>query len=122
MSPVWPPPHDAWPGSQRRVSYSSAAGQQAGGAGSAGRTSTIYPHAVNGDVWVGAIATLVGGALGGAISFALSRQQLNDARLQRKEAEASEQRRRSEDRRFQAYSAFLTQARSYRHAVQAYYL
>jgi hypothetical protein len=77
---------------------------------------------VNGEVWVGAIATLVGAALGGAISFALSRQQLNDARLQRREVEVSEQGRRSEDRRFQGYSAFLTQARSYRNAVKAYHL
>jgi hypothetical protein len=77
---------------------------------------------VGSDIWVGAITTLVGAALGGAISFALSRQQLNDARLQRKEEAAREQRRRSEDRRFQAYSEFLTRARSYRNALQAYYL
>jgi hypothetical protein len=56
------------------------------------------------------------------ISFVLSRQQLNDARLQRKEEAAREQHRRSEDRRFQAYSEFLIRARSYRNAVQAYYL
>lgn len=74
------------------------------------------------DVWVGAIVTLVGAALGGAISFVLSRQQLNYARLQRKEEAAREQGRRSEDRRFQVYSEFLIQARSYRNAVQAYYL
>jgi len=65
---------------------------------------------------------LTGGLLGGAISFVLSRQQLNDARLQRKEEELRETKRRSEDRRFQAYSDFLTRARSYRNAVQAYYL
>jgi len=82
----------------------------------------FYPPDVGNDVWVGAITTLVGAALGGAISFVLSRQQLKDARLQRKEDATREQHRRSEDRRFQAYSDFLTRARSYRHAVQAYYL
>jgi hypothetical protein len=71
---------------------------------------------------VGAITTLVGAPLGGAISFVLSRQQLNDARLQRREAEIAAQRRRSEDRRFQAYSEFLTCTRSYRNGVEAYYL
>ena len=74
------------------------------------------------DIWVGAITTLVGAVLGGAISFVLSRQQLNDARLQRRETEIVEQRRRSEDRRFQAYSEFLTRTRSYRNGVEAYYL
>jgi hypothetical protein len=82
--------------------------------------ATLFP--VSTDVWVGAITTLVGAALGGAISFVLSRQQLNDARLQRKESEEAERRRRSEDGRFQAYSEFLSCVRSYRNAVQAYYL
>jgi hypothetical protein len=81
-----------------------------------------YPLDVGNDVWVGAITTLVGAALGGAISFVLSRQQLNDARLQRKEEETREQHRRSDERRFQAYSEFLARARAYRNAVQAYYL
>jgi hypothetical protein len=87
-----------------------------------GRARSVYPLAVNSDVWVGAITTLVGATLGGAISFVLSRQQLNDARLQRKQAEIVEQRRRSEDRRFQAYSEFLTRTRSYRNALETYYL
>jgi hypothetical protein len=65
---------------------------------------------------------LVGAALGGAISFAVSRQQLIAARQQRKEDETNERHRRSEERRFQAYSEFLTRVRSCRNAVQAYYL
>jgi hypothetical protein len=77
---------------------------------------------VNTDIWVGAVTALIGAGLGGAISFVLNRQQSNDARLQRKEEELRERKRRSEDRRFQAYSDFLTRARSYRNAVQAYYL
>jgi hypothetical protein len=68
------------------------------------------------------VTTLAGALLGGAISFILSRQQVKDARQQREEDDAREQRRRSADRRFQSYSDFLTRARSFRNAVEAYYL
>jgi hypothetical protein len=81
-----------------------------------------YPLDVGNDVWIGAITTLVGAALGGAISFVLSRQQLNDARQQRKEEALRERQRRSDDRRFEAYSEFLIRTRSYRNAVEAYYI
>jgi hypothetical protein len=74
------------------------------------------------DVWVGALTTLAGAVLGGAISFALSRQQAKEARLQRAEDDVREQRRRSEERRFQSYSDFLTRTRSFRNALQAYYV
>jgi len=77
---------------------------------------------VSSAVWVGAATTLIGAVLGGAISLALSRLQSKDARLQRQEEEAREQRRRSVDRRFQAYSEFLTRARSFRNATESYYL
>ena len=72
-------------------------------------------------MWVGAITTLVGAALGGAISFLLSQQQAKEARRQRQEDDLREHRRRSADRRFQAYADFLTRARSFRNAVEAYY-
>ena len=72
-------------------------------------------------MWVGAVTTLAGGLLGGAISFIVSRQQARDARRQRAEDDIREQRRRSEDRRYAVYSDFLTQARSFRNAVEAYY-
>jgi hypothetical protein len=71
---------------------------------------------------VGALTTLAGGMLGGAISLVLSRQQAKEARLQRQEDDARERLRRSTDRRFQAYADFLTRARSFRNAVEAYYL
>ncbi len=74
------------------------------------------------DVWIGAVTTLGGGLLGGAISVVLSRQQAREARLQRHEQDARERLRRSADRRFQAYADFLTGARSFRNAVEAYYL
>jgi hypothetical protein len=77
---------------------------------------------VDSDVWIGAATTLAGGLLGGAISFVLSRQQINAAHVQRQEDAASEQQKRSEDRRYQVYSDFLTQARSCRNSIQAYYL
>jgi hypothetical protein len=60
--------------------------------------------------------------LGGAISFLLNRQQMREARRQRQEEDARERRRRSADRRFQAYADFLTRARSFRNAAEAYYL
>jgi hypothetical protein len=59
--------------------------------------------------------------LGGAISFLLSRQQVREARRQREEDDTREYRRRSMDRRFAAYADFLTRARSFRNAVEAYY-
>ena len=74
------------------------------------------------DVWVGAATTLLGAVLGGAISLLLSRQQSREARRQRQEDDAREHRRRSIDRRFQAYADFLTRARSFRNAVEAYYV
>jgi hypothetical protein len=74
------------------------------------------------DVWVGAVATLVGAALGGAISFVLSRQQIKAARSQREAELAQEQLQRSRDRRFDAYSEFLVRARSFRNGLKAYYL
>jgi hypothetical protein len=73
-------------------------------------------------VWVGAATTLAGAVLGGAISFLLSWQQTKEARRQRQEDDVREHRRRSVDRRFQAYADFLTRARSFRNAVQVYYL
>jgi hypothetical protein len=73
------------------------------------------------DVWVGALTTLVGAVLGGGISYLVSRQQAREARLQRAEEDMREQRRRSEERRFQSYSEFLTRTRSFRNALEAYY-
>jgi hypothetical protein len=82
----------------------------------------LYSRRVSTDVWVGAATTLVGAALGGAISFLLSWQQVGEARRQRQEDDAREHRRRSMDRRFAAYADFLTRARSFRNAAEAYYL
>jgi chitinase len=59
--------------------------------------------------------------LGGGISFLLSWQQVKEARRQRQEDDAREHRRLSMDRRFAAYADFLTRARSFRNAVEAYY-
>jgi hypothetical protein len=70
------------------------------------------------DVWVGAVTTLAGGLLGGAISFLLSRQQIKDAERQRNEAASRERTRRSEDRRFTAYADFFSLARSYRNGIR----
>jgi hypothetical protein len=73
------------------------------------------------DLWLGAATTLIGAALGGSISFIMNRQQLKSAWMQREADAAREQRIRSEDRRFAAYSEFITRARSCRNALEAYY-
>jgi hypothetical protein len=73
---------------------------------------------VNVTLWFGALTTLVGAALGGAISFALNRQQIIEARVQRLEAERSERARQSEERRLDVYADFLTHARRFRIAIR----
>lgn len=90
----------------------------------AGRAGVALPysHHVFADVWVGAATTLAGALLGGTISLLLARQQAREARLQRQEDDARERLRQSVDRRFQAYADFLTRARSFRNAVEAYYV
>lgn len=47
---------------------------------------------------------------------------MKEVRRQRQEDDARDQRRRSVERRFQAYADFLTRARSFRNALEAYYL
>jgi hypothetical protein len=75
---------------------------------------------VSDGLWVGAVTTLAGATLGGAISFLLSRQQIIEARAQRKEEATREKNRRSLERRFDAYADFLKRARSYRNAIRPY--
>jgi hypothetical protein len=77
---------------------------------------------VSSDVWIGAVTTLAGAVLGGAISFLLNCQQMREARRQRHEQDARERRRLSADRRFEAYADFLTRARSFRNAAESFYL
>jgi hypothetical protein len=74
---------------------------------------------VSADIWLGATTTLIGAGLGGAISLALSRQQIRDARMQRAEDDLRLKRRRSEDRRFDAYTQFSLALRSYRDIIRA---
>jgi hypothetical protein len=73
---------------------------------------------VDSSLWFGALTTLAGAALGGAISFSLNRQQIREARTQRLEAERSDRTRRSAERRLDVYADFLTHARSYRSAIR----
>ena len=80
-----------------------------------------YLATVGTDLWLGAVTTLIGAALGGSISFIVSRQQIKSAWIQRAADAAEERNRRSEDRRFTAYSEFITRARSSRNALRAYY-
>jgi len=73
------------------------------------------------DVWIGAITTLIGAVAGGAISFVLTRLQVKDARLQREDRARREDSLRSWDRRFKAYSEFLTRVRIFRTTIESYY-
>jgi hypothetical protein len=73
---------------------------------------------VSADIWLGAATTLIGAGLGGAISLALNRQQLRDARAQRAEDDERLKRRNSEGRRFEAYSQFSLALRSYRDSIR----
>ena len=85
-----------------------------------GTTNCSTLPSMGSQVWIGAATTLLGVVLGGGASFTLSRQQMKDARAQRAEEAARERDKRSEDRRIEAYSAFLTRARSFRNAVMSY--
>lgn len=69
-------------------------------------------------MWIGAVATLSGTLLGGAISFVLNGQQMKDARAQRAEQALLDRHQRSLDRRFSAYSDFYTQVRLFRNALR----
>jgi hypothetical protein len=80
-----------------------------------------YLATVSTDLWLGTVTTLLGAALGGSISFIVSRQQIKSAWIQREADAAEERNRRTEDRRFTAYSEFITRARSSRNALRAYY-
>jgi hypothetical protein len=68
------------------------------------------------------VTTLAGTTLRGAISLFVSRQQAKATRSQRAEDYQREERKQSADRRFQAYSEFLTRARSFRNALETYYV
>ena len=69
-------------------------------------------------LWFGALATLAGAALGGLISYVLSRQQIKAARAQQLEAERAERSRLSQERRLDIYADFLARARAYRNAIR----
>lgn len=71
-------------------------------------------------MWIGAATTLSGGVLGGAISFMLNRQQMNDARSQRAEQAQLDRHQRSIERRFGAYADFDTHVRAFRNALRPY--
>jgi hypothetical protein len=75
---------------------------------------------VSSDLWVGAITTLSGATLGGAISLVITRQQLKAAHAQRAEDAERDEHRRSIERRFSAYADFLDKARSFRNALRPY--
>ena len=61
---------------------------------------------------------MAGGLLGGSITFMVSRQQMKFAQVERREAATEDHYRRTVDRRFQAYTEFITRARTYRDSIR----
>ena len=76
---------------------------------------------MNSALWIGAVTGLAGALVGGVISYAVSRQQIRDARSQRLEKQRADQARRREQRRFDIYAKFLTRARRFHNAAQPPY-
>ena len=72
-------------------------------------------------VWLASATGLIGVALGGLVSLAVSRQQIREAREQRADEASRERYRRSIDRRFKAFSEFIIHHRSVQNALQFYY-
>jgi len=71
--------------------------------------------------WLAPAAGLVGVMLGGQVSYAVSYQQIREARSQRAEEASQERQRRSEDRRFKAYADFTISHRAVQNALHFYY-
>jgi hypothetical protein len=71
--------------------------------------------------WLAPLAGLVGVILGGLVSYAVSFQQIREARSQRVDEADREQRRRSEERRFKAYADFIMGHRAVQNALHFYY-
>ena len=90
--------------------------------GATTQLARLYFAGMNLDVWIGAGTTLLGAALGGAISFVLSRQQIKASQIQQEADRANQSYQRNVERRFQVYSDYLIRSRSFRNALQAYYL
>lgn len=72
-------------------------------------------------VWLASVTGLVGVALGGLVSLAVSRQQIREAHALRADEASQERYRRSVDRRFKAFSEFIIHHRAARGALQFYY-
>src|SRR4029077_8010428 len=72
-------------------------------------------------VWLPSATGLIGVALGGLVSLAVSRQQIREARALRADEAVQERYRRSVDRRFKAFSEFIIQHRAARGALLFYY-
>jgi hypothetical protein len=74
---------------------------------------------MNANVWVGAVTTLLGVALGSSFGLLLTRRQARDARELRRDDAAREDARRREERKFHAYAEFLTRCRTVRNAARS---
>jgi hypothetical protein len=71
--------------------------------------------------WLAPVAGLVGVMLGSLVSFAVSYQQMREARSQRADEANQERQRRGEDRRFKAYADFIVSHRAVQNELHFYY-
>jgi hypothetical protein len=74
-------------------------------------SGVLYAPTVDSALWVGAVTGLAGATVGGVLSYLVSRQQI-------REGERSDLARRSQERRFDSYASFLTNARRFRNAIR----
>src|SRR6476646_647282 len=71
--------------------------------------------------WLTSVIGLAGVMLGGLVSFAVSHQQIREARSQQADDARRERYQRSEDRRFQAFADFISSHRAVQNALHFYY-
>jgi hypothetical protein len=82
---------------------------------------SIYALPMGTSAWFTGVIGLAGVLLGGLASFAVSHQQIREARIQRVDDARLEREQQSRDRRFQAFADFINGHRAVQHALQLYY-
>jgi hypothetical protein len=76
---------------------------------------------VDTSVWLAPLAGLAGVVIGCLVSYAVSSQQIREARSQRADEADRERRNQSEERRFKAYADFIIGHRAVQNALHFYY-
>jgi hypothetical protein len=81
----------------------------------------IYALLMGTSAWFTAVIGLAGVMLGGLASFAVSHQQIREARTQRVDDARLEREQQSKDRRFKAYADFINGHRAVQNSLHFYY-